>query len=90
LIANADWSDIHDEFQTKLQIKEEVIASQKQIGSRQSKIGNQNGDCSLAGIKRCTVDAEIASSSLVSPANFLVDYFRASQVLADVNRAIDK
>jgi hypothetical protein len=25
-------------------------------------------DCSLAGIKRCTVDAEIASSSLVSPA----------------------
>ena len=25
--------------------------------------------CSLVGIKRCTVDAEIASSSLVSPAN---------------------
>jgi hypothetical protein len=62
-----DWPEINHEVKTltKLKTTEEVIPTET---NRKSEIKTFNRDCSLAGTKRCTVDAEIASSNLVSPA----------------------
>ena len=55
----------------------QFLSGQRPIENRQLAIGNDwaiknrkcSRGCSLVGSKRCTVDAEIASSSLVSPAS---------------------
>src|SRR4030095_14331690 len=62
-----------------------LMTDQSAINNQQSTVSR---GCSLAGVKRCTVDAEIASSSLVSPAKKSKGLSAKRQLLCSLRLAL--